>query len=280
MKKLNIHWAAHTILILLCFIMIYPVFWWIGTVFKPPEELTSPSFWPKEPTLDNFTQGWHAITNYSFGHFYLNSFQLVGIIVFTTILSCSLVAFGFARLKFPLRNFWFSIVLMTLMLPTQVTIIPQYVMFSKLDWLNTYLPLIVPNVLAIGVSGPFSIFLLVQFIRGIPNDLDEAARIDGCSSFGIYWRIILPLLTPAIITMSIFTFLWNWDDFLGHMIYIQSISQYTVSLALKLFVDAQSSTPWGQLFAMSLLSVLPGAIVFFFAQKYIVDGIATTGLKG
>ncbi|WP_240418728.1 carbohydrate ABC transporter permease [Paenibacillus periandrae] len=271
---------SHLFLIVLCLILFYPIFWWVGAVFKTNAELASPGFWPQHPTLDNFVKGWTAITGYSFGHFYLNSFRLILSVLFTSLFSCSLVAFGFARLNFPLKSFWFSIVLVTLMLPNQVTIVPQYVMFSKFGWIDTYLPFIVPHSLAGGVGGSFFIFMLVQFIRGIPHELDEAAKIDGCSPFGIYWRIILPLLVPALITMSIFCFLWNWDDFLGHMIYIQSIDKYTVGLALKVFVDAQSSTPWGQLFAMSFLSIMPGTLIFFLAQRYIVEGMATSGLKG
>ncbi|UQZ83496.1 L-arabinose transport system permease protein AraQ [Paenibacillus konkukensis] len=280
MKRKNGKLLSHIVLVVLCVIIIYPVFWWLGAVFKTNTELTSPDIWPKHPTLDNFPGGWNAITGYSFGHFYINSFKLILSVLFTSILSCSLVAFGFARMKFPLKNFWFSIVLLTLMLPNQVTIIPQYVMFNKFGWVDSYLPFIVPHALAGGIGGSFFIFMLVQFIRGIPHELDEAAKMDGCTSFGIYWRIIMPLLVPALVTMSIFCFLWNWDDFLGHMIYIQSIDKYTVGLALKVFVDAQSSTPWGQLFAMSFLSIMPGTIIFFVAQRYIVEGIATSGLKG
>lgn len=280
MKRSKQRIVSHLFLIVLCLVIIYPVFWWLGAVFKTNAELASPGIWPKAPTLDNFIKGWTAITGYSFGHFYINSFKLILSVLFTSLLSCSLVAFGFARMKFPLKNFWFSIVLVTLMLPNQVTIVPQYVMFSKIGWIDSYLPFIVPHSLAGGIGGSFFIFMLVQFIRGIPHELDEAAKIDGCSPFMIYWRIILPLLVPALITMSIFCFLWNWDDFLGHMIYIQSFDKYTVGLALKVFVDAQSSTPWGQLFAMSLLSILPGTFIFFLAQRYIVEGVATSGLKG
>lgn len=273
-------WLAHLLLLAVCLIMIYPVLWWFGASFKPAAEISSPDLFPANPTLDNFTDGWKAITGHSFTQFYGNTLKLILGVLFTTIISCSLAAYGFARMDFPLRNMWFSIVLVTLMLPNQVTIVPQYVMFDKFGWIDTYLPFIVPHALAGGIGGSFFIFLLVQFIRGIPRELDEAARIDGCSSFMIYSRIVMPLLVPALVTVSIFCFLWNWDDFLGHMIYIKSIDNYTVGLALKLFVDSQSATPWGQLFAMALLSVLPGTLVFFFAQRYIVEGIATSGLKG
>ncbi|MFC4598087.1 carbohydrate ABC transporter permease [Cohnella hongkongensis] len=273
------HLIAHLGLILLCLVMFYPVLWWIGAVFKPNAELSSAGLFPRHPTWDNFTQGWNAIVNHSFTTFYLNTFKLMFSVLFTSLVSCSLVAFGFARLRFPLKNFWFAIVLLTLMLPNQVTIVPQYVMFDKFRWIDTYLPFIVPHALAGGIGGSFFVFLLVQFIRGIPKELDEAAKMDGCGNFKIYYRIVLPLLFPALVTVAIFCFLWNWDDFFGHMIFIKSIDKYTVGLALKLFVDSQSATPWGQLFAMSLLSVVPSALIFFFSQRYIVEGIATTGLK-
>jgi len=271
---------AHIFLIALCFVMVYPVFWWFGAAFKPVSELTSSNIIPLQPTMDNFIYGWTAITNYPFTVFYANTAFLIISVLVTSIISCSLVAFGFARLEFPLKKFWFAIVLTTLMLPNQVTIVPQYVMFDFFGWIDSYLPFIVPHALAGGIGGSFFVFLLVQFIRGIPKELDEAAKMDGCSTFKIYYRIIVPLLGPALVTVSIFCFLWNWDDFFGHMIYIKSIDNYTVGLALKLFVDSQSATPWGQLFAMALLSVVPGTLVFFFTQRYIVDGVATTGLKG
>lgn len=272
--------SSHLLLIILCAVMIYPVLWWFGAVFKPIDEMSSASLFPHRPTLENFTEGWYAITNYSFGVFLGNTLGLSVSVVAVSVVSCSLVAFGFARMRFPLQGFWFSIVLLTLMLPNQVTIVPQYVLFDSLGWIDTYLPFVVPHALAGGIGGSFFIFLFVQFIRGIPKELDEAAKIDGCGSFKIYSRIIMPLLVPAIVTVSIFCFLWNWDDFFGHMIYIQSIGKFTVGQALKMFVDSQSAAPWGQLFAMSLLSIVPGAVLFFFTQRYLVEGIATTGLKG
>jgi len=271
---------SHLLLIILSAVMMYPVLWWFGAVFKPLDEMSSTSLLPHRPTLANFTEGWNAITNYSFGVFLGNTLGLSISVVAVSVVSCSLVAFGFARMNFPLRGFWFTIVLLTLMLPNQVTIVPQYVLFDSFGWIDTYMPFLIPHALAGGIGGSFFIFLFVQFIRGIPKELDEAAKMDGCGSFKIYGRIIMPLLVPAVVTVSIFCFLWNWDDFFGHMIYIQSIGKFTVGQALKMFVDSQSAAPWGQLFAMSLLSIVPGTVLFFFTQRYLVEGIATTGLKG
>ncbi|MNR07423.1 L-arabinose transport system permease protein AraQ [compost metagenome] len=170
--------------------------------------------------------------------------------------------------------------MLTLMMPAQVLIIPQYAMFHQLGWVNTYLPFVVPHLVASGAGGSFFVFLLIQFIRGIPKDLDESAKIDGCSWFGIFWRVVLPLTQPAIVTIMIFCFLWNWDDFLGHLLYLNSVDKYTVGLALRMINDAQSAQEWGQLLAMSLVSILPATIVFTFLQRYFVEGIATTGIKG
>ncbi|MFJ5621591.1 carbohydrate ABC transporter permease [Peribacillus loiseleuriae] len=276
MKK---KWITHITLLFVSLFMAYPILWWVSAAFKTNEEIDSANLIPHYPTLANFAEGWFAIPGFTFTHFFVNTFELILGVLFTTLVSCSLVAFAFARLDFPLRKFWFSIVLITLMLPSQVTLVPQYDMFNAFGWVNTYLPFIVPHTLAGGIGGAFFIFLLVQFIRGIPKELDEAAKIDGCSWFGIYFRIILPLMKPPLVTVAIYCFLWNWDDFLGHLIYINSVEKYTVGLALKMFVDANSAVPWGQLFAISLVSVIPAFLIFFFAQRYIVEGEASSGLK-
>lgn len=278
MKKKS--WISHLILISIGGFMVYPIIWWVGAAFKSNEEMNSINIFPETPVFSNFTEGWTAIPGFTFTHFYMNTFVLILAVLFTTLISCSLVAFAFARLDFPLRNFWFAIVLITLMLPSQITLVPQYDLFNAFGWVNTYLPFIVPHLLAGGIGGSFFIFLLVQFIRGIPRELDEAAKMDGCSWFGIYWRIVLPLMKPPLVTVGIYCFLWNWDDFLGHLIYLNSVDKYTVGLALKMFVDSNSAVPWGQLFAMSLVSIIPAIIIFFFAQRHIVEGVATTGLKG
>jgi oligogalacturonide transport system permease protein len=270
----------HSILILLSLVMMYPIFWWISAAFKSNEEMSSPGLIPANASFINFIEGWNAVPGYTFTHFYTNTFMLIAGVLFTTIISCSLVAFGFSRLDFPLRSFWFSIVLVTVMLPNQITLVPQYAMFNGFGWVNTYLPFIVPHSLAGGIGGSFFIFLLVQFIRGIPSELDEAAKMDGCSWFGIYFRIIMPLLKPPLVTVAIYCFLWNWDDFLGHLIYINAVDKYTVGLALRMMIDTSSTAPWGQLFAMSLVSVLPSVFIFFLAQRHIVEGVATSGLKG
>ncbi|MBU5344495.1 carbohydrate ABC transporter permease [Paenibacillus lautus] len=270
------NWLVHVLMIALCFVMFYPVLWWIGASFKSTPEISLPTLFPKVWLWQNYTEGWMALPKYTFTRFFMNSLKLNVATTIIHVISASLVAFGFARLTFPLKGLWFSILLMTLMLPGQVTLIPQYTMFHSFDWINTYLPLIVPS----AMGGAFFIFLIVQFIRGIPRELDESAKIDGCTWFGIYLRIIMPLTLPALITVTIFSFIWGWDEYFGPLIYLNTVDKYTVPLALRMFIDSQSAVPWGQLLAVSLLSVLPPVIIFFLAQKHFVEGIATSGLKG
>lgn len=280
MKVFSSYPIAKLLLPLLSAFMLYPVFWWIGASLKTNEEMNAPGLFPTTPQWSNFTEGWYAISNYSFTVFYSNTFLLVGGVVIFSLVSASLVGYGFARMDFPLKKFWFALVLVTMMLPYQVQMVPQYAMFHQFGWIDTFLPFYAPNLLAGGVGGSFSIFLLVQFIRGIPRELDEAAKIDGCSYFGIYRRIMLPLMRPALVTVIIYNFIWNWNDFLGQLLYISSIEKYTVGLALKMFIDAQSASQWGQLIAMSLLSVIPSVILFIMAQRHFVEGINTSGIKG
>lgn len=276
MNRIRRPFVSHAVLIVFCAVMFYPVLWWVFASFKSTPELAQPTLWPREWLWRNYPDGWNALPKYTFTFFYLNSLKLNIATTVLHVVSASLVAFGFARLTFPLKNVLFSILLLTIMLPNQVTLIPQYAMFHSFNWVNTYLPFIVPS----AMGGAFFIFLLVQFIRGIPRELDESAKMDGCSWFGIYLRIVLPLTRPALVTVTIFSFLWGWDDYFGPLIYLNSVDKYTVPLALRMFIDTQSAVAWGQLLAMSLVSILPPVAIFFMAQKHFVEGIATTGLKG
>ena len=222
--------------------MIYPLLWLIGSSFKPREEIftRSTSLIPQNFTLSNYVAGWAGFGGVTFATFFKNSFILAGIGTIAVVTASALVAYGFGRIRFAGRNFWFTCMLLTLMLPTQVQIIPQYIVFSKLDWINTFLPLLVPRFF----GQAFFIFLMIQFIRGIPHELDEAAEIDGAGKFGIFFRIILPLLTPALITSAIFSFYWTWEDFFGPLLYLSNPNLYPVSLALKNFADG-SGRPTG-----------------------------------
>jgi len=266
--------AKHFGLILIGFVMLYPVLWMVVSSLRPGDEIfRSPGLILDSLHAENYTEGWYALSP-SFGTYLLNSATLVLGCIVGNLVSCSMAAYAFARLKFPLKNFWFALMLGTLMLPYHVTLIPQYVLFLHLDWVNTFLPLVVPKFLA---ADAFFIFLLTQFFRTIPRELDEAAMIDGCGPWGIYWKIILPLSLPALATAAIFTFIWTWDDFFGPLVYLTDMANYTVQLGLRSFVDSTGKSDWGALFAMSVLTLLPVFAFFLFFQRLLIEGIATTG---
>jgi multiple sugar transport system permease protein len=270
--------AANTIIIVLGIGMLYPVIWLIMASFKEGNTIFSdPSLIPKSITLQNYIKGWQGIGIVGFGDFFKNSFFICALCVVFNAAFCSLTAYAFGRLKFAGRNFWFAIMMLTLMLPGHVTTIPRYIIFRTFGWIDTYFPLIVPKLFA---TDAFFIFLLVQFIRSLPTDLDESALIDGCGKFGIYIRIIIPLTVPALITTVLFTFLWTWDDFFNQLLYLNSPPIYTVPMGLRLFIDSSGMSSWGSMFAMAVLSIVPCFILFFSLQKYFVQGIATTGIKG
>ncbi len=258
--------------------MIYPILWMFSASLKETSAIWTDvsSLIPKSVHLENYSNGWKGFGSLSFSTFYKNSFIYAGFGTLFQVTASAVVAYGFARIEFTGKRFWFSLMLTSMMLPDQIRLIPQYIMFSELDWINSFKPLLVPRL----GGAPFFIFMIVQFIRGIPTELDEAAMIDGCSRGGIFFRIILPQLKPAIITAAIFSFYWTWDDFMIPLIYLNSPDIYTVSVALRAFADPSGTTDWGAIFAMSSLSLVPVFIIFVFFQRYLVEGIATTGLKG
>jgi multiple sugar transport system permease protein len=269
--------AYHAVLCIASLAMLYPLLWMLASSFKPEDEIFgNASLWPTSFSLESYWRGWSGL-QVSFGRFFLNSLIISVLSVIGNVLSCSLAAYAVARLQFRGRGFWFALMLGTLMLPYHVTLIPQYILFLGLGWIDTFLPLVVPKFLAVDA---FFIFLLVQFFRTLPRELDEAAEIDGCSAFGIYWRIILPLSLPALATAAIFTFIFTWDDFFGPLVYLNDMSSYTVQLGLRSFVDSTGKSDWGALFAMSTVTLLPVFAFFVFFQRLLIQGIATTGLKG
>jgi multiple sugar transport system permease protein len=269
----------HILVLAFGLIMIYPLVWMIMSSFKETDTIftTAANLIPTHFTLQNYLTGWKGFAGVSFARFFRNSLFISVVATIGTVISSSIVGYSFARLKFKLRPVLFAAMLVTMMLPAQVLMIPQYLWYQRLGWVNTYLPLIVPYWFAI--QG-FFVYLMTNFVEGIPRDLDEAAKIDGCSYYTIYTRIILPLTVPAIITASIFSFMWRWDDFLAALLYVNKTEMYPVSLALKLFCDPSSSSDYGAMFAMATLSILPALIIFFTLQRYLVEGISTSGLKG
>jgi multiple sugar transport system permease protein len=267
----------HVLLCAASIVMLYPLLWMLASSFKPENEIFgNASLFPSSLSLDSYYRGWAGL-QVGFGRFFLNSLIVSVLSVLGNVLSCSFAAYAVARLEFRGRNFWYALMLGTLMLPYHVTLIPQYILFLDLDWVDIFLPLVVPKFLAVDA---FFIFLLVQFFRTIPRELDDAAKIDGCGPFRIYWRIVLPLSLPALATAAIFTFIFTWDDFFGPLVYLNDIHSYTVQLGLRSFVDSTGKSDWGALFAMSVLTLLPVLGFFVFFQRLLIQGISTTGLKG
>ena len=273
-------WASIGIHAGLCaasLVMLYPLLWMLSSSFKDEQDIFTHgiSLWPTHLNFDAYRRGWVGLT-VGFDVFFWNSAVIAVLAVIGNVASCSLAAYAFARLEFPGKKFWFALMLGTLMLPYHATLIPQYVLFLHLDWVNTILPLVVPKFLA---ADAFFIFLMVQFFRGIPRELDEAARMDGCGPWRIYWKIMLPLSTPVLATAAIFTFIWTWDDFFAPLIYLNDMASYTAQLGLRAFVDSSGKSDFGALFAMSVLTLVPVLVFFFFFQRLLIEGIATTGMK-
>ncbi|TWD82965.1 carbohydrate ABC transporter membrane protein 2 (CUT1 family) [Kribbella amoyensis] len=268
--------VAHAAIILIGLVMVYPLVWMLSSSFEPTTEIFgSTSLVPKSPSLDNYSAGWSG-PGAPFSVYLLNSLLICALTIVGNVLSCSLAAYAFARMSFVGRRVLFGVMLGTIMLPAHVTLIAQYSIFRDLGWVDTYLPLVVPKFLG---TEAFFIFLMVQFIRGLPRELDEAARIDGCGVFQIYLRIVLPLLRPALVTTAIFSFIWSYNDFFTALIYVSDPARLTVPLALRTFLDSSGQSEWGQMFAMSLVTMVPVLVAFVLFQRRIVEGVATTGLK-
>lgn len=278
-KKLGGSIALHAVLIGLSILMLMPLFWTISTSLKSPGDayIFPPQWLPNFPLYwDNYINGFSRLP---FATYYRNTIILTFGATLGAVLSSALVGYAFARYRAPGSGVIFTLLLATMMIPYQVTMIPTFFIFRYLGWVNTYLPLIVPFWLG---GGPFYIFLMRQFFQTIPREFDHAARIDGCSDLQIFWHIILPLSKPALATVAIFNFVAHWNDFLGPLIYLTSDSLYTVSLGLQ-FMQSSGATGVSDmtvLMAMSLVATLPTILIFFIAQKQFIQGIVTSGLKG
>ena len=268
------------ILIVILAVVLYPLIWMVGTSFKSPQEIASNiGLIPRDLTPGNFTAGWQKF-DVGFGRFFMNSAMVSALTVVGNTVSCLLAAYAFGRLKFRGRKFWFAIMIATLLLPGHVLIIPQYILFRTLGWVGgdwPYLPLLVPQFLA---TEAFFVFLMVQFMRSVPRELDEAAKIDGASPYSIFRHVILPLSRPALVTTAIFSFIWTWNDFFRQLVYLSELQDYTAPVALTLFIDSTSESSVGPMFAMSLLSLIPVFLFFVAFQRMLVEGINTSGLKG
>jgi multiple sugar transport system permease protein len=272
----SVAWHVGSLLVL--GVVLYPLIWLVGGSLKPSNEIvgsTDPI--PASPIIDNYLSAAAGIARVPAWVFFVNSTIISALTVVGVVCSCSLAAYAFARLRFRGRGVMFGMMIATLLLPFHVMLIPQYIIFNNLGLVNTYVPLILPKFLAVDA---FFVFLFVQFMRGIPAELDDAAKIDGAGHGRIFWNVLMPLARPAIITASIFAFIWSWNDFLGPLIYINTPGNYPLPLALQLYIDQEQNSDYGAMIAMSLLSLLPVVLFFLAFQRYLVQGVATSGLKG
>lgn len=268
----------HVFIAALGFIMVYPVLWMISGSLKNNSEILSGSLSLIPPAWrwENFSRGWAGFGKITFATYFKNSIWITCLATLGTVLSSAVIAYALSRLKFKGRKFWFTVMIGTMLLPGQVVMIPQYLIYNRIGWVGTPLPLIVPHFF----GAPFFIYMMMQFMAGIPRELDEAAIIDGCSKYSVFTRVVFPLLKPSLISTIIIQFYWKWDDYMGPMLYLGKPASYTVSIAVKLFADATSTTDYGAMFAMSTLSMIPVFIIFLVFNRYLVDGISTSGLKG
>ncbi len=270
--------VKHLGLLAALLVLLYPLAWLLATSLKPADEvLTSLKLLPSHLEWSNYTTALDGVSGVSVSRLLLNSLLISVGSVIGNVVSCSLAAYAFARLRFRMRGPMFGFMIATMMLPHHAVLIPQYIIFNKLGMVDTYWPLILPKFLA---TEAFFVFLIVQFMRGLPRELDEAARIDGCGPFRIFWSVVLPLTRPALITTAIFTFIWSWNDFFTQLIYLFDPEKFTITLALRNFVDQSSTSAYGPMFAMSVISIVPIVLFFFAFQRYLVQGMATSGLKG
>jgi len=275
-KKMNTV-LFHVFVCAIGIVMIYPLIWMTFSSFKESSLVLSTvdQLFPKKWEFSNYVNGWSGFGGTTFAVFFKNSFIVTVISVIGNVLASAMAAYGFSRVHFVGRGFFFICMMITMMVPSQVLVVPQYIIFNELNWINTFLPLTIPE----WGGRAFFIFMIMQFIAGIPKDLDEAAEIDGCGKIRLFTQIMVPLIKPAMATSAIFSFYWKWDDFMGSLLYLNSPEKYTVSVALKMFCDPTSVSDYGAMFAMCVLSLLPVIVLFLFTQKYIVEGIAMSGLK-
>ncbi|NLU71294.1 carbohydrate ABC transporter permease [Streptomyces sp. HNM0575] len=273
-RRVALHAGAAAVLV----VLLYPLAWLVATSFKPADEvLASLALLPSRLATENYATAAEGIEGVTLLRLFGNSLTISLGAVLGNVLSCSLAAYAFARLRFTMRGPLFAFMIATIMLPHHAVLIPQYIVFNQLGMVNTFWPMVLPKFLA---TDAFFVFLIVQFMRGLPRELDEAAKIDGCGPFRIFVRVVLPLTRPALITTAIFTFIWTWNDFFTQLIYLFEPDKYTLTLALRTFVDTSSQSAYGPMFAMSVFALLPIVLFFLAFQRLLVEGMANSGLKG
>ena len=259
-------------------VLLYPIIWMFFATFKSNEDIFGstrllPSVWH----FENYVEGWKGSSRLTYTTFFINTFKLVVPTTLLTVASACLAAYAFARFDFPCKGLLFSVLIGLMMLPGAVVIIPRYLLYNQFHWIDTYMPFYIPALLCCNSFFPY---MLIQFLRGIPRELDESAYIDGCSTFRTLVSILLPLMKPALFSAGLFQFLWTYNDYFNSLIFISSQKMYPISLALRMSLDSESVVNWGKVMAMAFVAVMPVMVLFFAAQKYFVEGIATSGLKG
>lgn len=279
LKKRAGKFAVYFVLIFVSIVMLYPMLWLLGASFKSNADIhSSVWFMPSSLSWQPYINGWRTGSEYTMGHYFINTFKLVIPTVAFTIVSSVLTAYGFARFEFPYKKLLFSLLIATMLLPTVILRIPQYVMWGGFRVLDTYLPLVVPHLFA--ADGVF-VFLLIQFFRSIPMELDEAARIDGCTRFKTLCEILVPVIRPGVVSIGLFSFMWSMNDFLGPLIYVSSVRKYPVTIALRMSMDATGAGyDENQIIAMSIITLIPSIVVFALGQKQFVAGLTAGSIKG
>ncbi len=269
------HWLTMFLLVFFAVVMITPFIWLLSSSLKTQINIFQypPNLFPNPMMPGNYVD---ALTYKPFGLYFRNTLIVASLNVVAVVFTSSFCAYGFARIRFPGRDFWFGIVMATLFLPYAILLVPSFIIFARLGWVDTFLPLVVPQFFG---GGAFNIFLMRQFFRTIPEEIADAARIDGCSEFGVYWRIMLPLSKPALITIAIFTFLFAWNDLIGPLTYLRSPNNFTIAVGLSSF-RSQTDISWDLQLAASSAVTIPVIILFFLAQRYFIQGVVMTGLKG
>lgn len=269
---------CYAVLIIVGFMMVYPLIWMVGASFKTNSEIfSSIGFIPLAPTMNGYIRGFKGYEGMTLLHFMGNTYKFVIPKVILTVVSAVITAYGFARFQFVGKKFSFAVLLSTLFLPQVVLNVPQYILFNQLGWLDSYLPLVIPSMLA---GDTYFVYMLIQFLRGVPKELEEAAKIDGCNVMQTLWYVIVPMLKPSIVSCALFQFMWASNDFMGPLIYVNTVAKYPVSIFLRMSMDADVGFEWNRVLAMSLIAIMPSLFVFFAAQNSFVDGIAAGGVKG
>ena len=259
--------------------MLYPLIWMIFAALKPSSEvLSSPDLLPSQFRFDNFAAGWKLVRPYTFGKFFMNTFFVVISCVVCSLVISLFVGYAFARVDFRFKSFWFSVLFLTIMLPATTTLVSRYVVFSKIGWLNTYLPFIIPTALGVGNGGGFFIYLVAQFIKGIPKELDEAAKIDGCGHVSAFTKIMLPIAKPGIVVAAVFSFVYAWGDLIYGITFITNPNMRPITSSIYNYVQ-QYQTLWNSTMAFGIIAITPVVLIFIFMQKYIVSGLTNGAVK-